>query len=174
MSIDPNESREDQWVLAAYDAELSADPTFTRNVEKIERSQAITPSHPAETWVAPALERVQTGRDRLRIWAPGLAGTAAVAVVLIGPGPIDIPLTGPLIAYGIAFAAFGWWTAAGRPGPRDSAALVLRAGSTVARWIAVAAVAVAGISVKAGRIVAQGVSAPVRRARSAEQAGGAA
>ncbi|WP_280232287.1 hypothetical protein [Nocardia cyriacigeorgica] len=169
MSIDPNESREDQWVLAKLDADLSADKTFTKNVEKIERSQAITPTNKAETWVNPTLERVQTGRDRLRIWAPGLAGTAVVGVVLIGPGPLDIPLTGPLIAYGIAFAAFGWWTAAGRPGPRDSAALLMRAGTTMARWIAVAAVAVAGATVKAGRIVGNAASAPVRRARTAEQ-----
>lgn len=124
MSIDPNENRvPDEWVLARMDADLDADPGIASAVEDIVKAQPIVPSGGrTEDLVKPQVARAMTLRDRARIWAPGIAGTAGVTALLIDPA--HLPLTGPLIGYGVAWGAFGWWTAAGRPGPVDSVRMV--------------------------------------------------
>ncbi|MBF6150285.1 hypothetical protein [Nocardia nova] len=168
MSIDPNENRADEWVLRRMDADLHADPGIADAIEQITKAQPLIPSGGrAEELVKPRIEQANSLRDTARIWAPGAGGTAVVVVVLVDPFDLDLPMTGPLMAYGIAWAGFGWWTAAGRPGPRDSFTLLVRHGATVCRWIGIAAAAVYGLSAKAVRATAN----TVRRPRPIEQAG---
>jgi hypothetical protein len=160
MSIDPNENRSDEWVLAAYDAELDNDKGIAEAIAAL--PQPLTPSGGrAEAWVKPAVAHTSSVRDRVRIWAPGIVGTAVAGGLLLGP--VDVPLTGPLIGYGIAWAGFGWWTAAGRPGPRDSAVLLGRMVATSARWIAITAVAIYG-HIRKG---AYAITTPMRRTAEA-------
>lgn len=162
MSIDPNENRSDEWVLARYDAELANDDGIADAIAAM--PQPIIPTHRAETWVKPTVAHAGSLRDRARIWAPGVGGTAVVGAVLLAP--IEMPLTGPLIVYAIAWAGFGWWSALGRPGPRDSSVLIVRALCTAGRWIGIAAVASWGWIVKG----AHAITMPMRRTAEAEGA----
>ncbi|MGW4247174.1 hypothetical protein [Nocardia sp. NPDC004722] len=66
-------------------------------------------------------------RDHLRIWAPGLGATAVFVLAVI-----VFPIPGPLLVYGLAVVGFGWWHAAGRPGPAEAARMI--AYSTVDTW----------------------------------------
>jgi hypothetical protein len=123
MSIDPNEARSDEWVLSRYDAELDADSGIAAATEAIDQVLPIVPSGGrTEELVKPQVVRALSLRDRVRIWSPAIAGTAGVGVLVVDPG--NLPLTGPLIGYGLAWAGFGWWTAAGRPGLADSVRMV--------------------------------------------------
>ncbi|MEV4241315.1 hypothetical protein AB0J47_39850 [Nocardia sp. NPDC049737] len=160
MSIDPNENRSDEWVLAAYDAELDNDKGIAKAIAAMP-APLIPNGGRAEAWVKPTVEHANSLRDRARIWAPGIVGTATVGFLILGP--VDVPLTGPLIAYGIGWAGFGWWTAAGRPGPSDSVVLLGRAIATGARWIAIAAVAVYSHIGKG----AHAITTPMRRTAEA-------
>ncbi len=119
MSIDPNEHRTpDEFVLARYDEDLNADRGIAAARRAADRQFAEPGGGRTEELVKPQVARANSLRERARIWAPGIAGTAGTAAVLIDPA--HLPLTGPLIAYGLGWGAFGWWTAAGRPGPVDS------------------------------------------------------
>jgi hypothetical protein len=159
MSIDPNETA---WVLARYDAELAADKGIAQATQEIDKAQPIIPSGGrAEAWVKPQVQRAESLRDRTRVWAPGIAGTGVAGVLLVGP--IDVPLTGPLIAYGISWIGFGWWTAAGRPGPRDSSVLLVRGIAAAGRGIGVAAIATYGFIGKG----AHAITTPMRRTAEA-------
>lgn len=140
MSIDPNENRID-FVLSAYEPELSSDKGIAKAMAAL--PQPVTPTAPKATaWVKPTLKHADSLRDRARVWAPAIASTVIVGVLLLGP--VDVPMTGPLIAYAMAWLAFGWWTAAGRPGPLDTVLLLVRAARTTGHGIAVATVAVVG------------------------------
>ncbi|MFE3078268.1 hypothetical protein [Nocardia tengchongensis] len=128
MSIDPNETHDDDDVLVA---------SFTAQLEQVtDAEQAIAamdaPRVPTggrvEDWAKPTIAKVTTWRDVLRTWTPALAGTVVFLILLFSPAP----MTGPLIVYAIGWMAFGLWTSLGRPGIRDSAALVAR--RAVAVW----------------------------------------
>ncbi|WP_063057283.1 hypothetical protein [Nocardia salmonicida] len=151
MSIDPNENRID-FVLSAYEPEMSADKGIARAMAALPQPIQRTP-HSAEAWVKPTLARADSLRDRARVWAPAIASTVIVAALLVGP--VDVPMTGPLIAYAMAWLAFGWWTAAGRPGPRDTALLLVRAAMTTGRGIGIATVAVVGVLRRAMRLLSR-------------------
>ncbi|MFD3464734.1 hypothetical protein ACFV24_33055 [Nocardia fluminea] len=151
MSIDPNENRHhEEFVLSAYAPELSADKGIAEALAALPTPITPTP-HKAVTWVKPTIGHADSLRDRARVWAPAIASTVIVAAVLVGP--VDVPLTGPLIAYAMAWLAFGWWTAAGRPGPRDTALLLVRAAMTTGRGIGIATVAVVGVLRRAMRLL---------------------
>jgi hypothetical protein len=123
MSIDPNEAHStDEWVLRCYDDELDADRGIAaarRAVENIDTTRPVVPSGGrTERAVKPQVARAKSLRDRVRVWAPGIAGTAGVTALVIDPA--HLPLTAPLTIYGIGWGVFGWWTAAGRPGPVEA------------------------------------------------------
>ncbi|WP_328410972.1 hypothetical protein [Nocardia sp. NBC_00403] len=163
MSIDPNEPHaDDEIVLARYDAELASDNNIA---DLVAHADVVAPipvplvagGGRAEEWVKPAISGANTVRDTVRLWAPGIVDTTAFGVVLFAPVPV--PITGPLTVYAGLWAGFGWWTAAGRPGPSDSVVLLGRAIATGARWIAIAAVAIGGHIGKG----AHTITAPMRR-----------
>lgn len=165
MSIDPNENRE-EFVLARYDEEFSSD----KGIAKALAAMPVAPSAPkAVTWVKPTLGRADSLRDRARVWAPAIASTVIVTVLLVGP--VDVPMTGPLVAYALAWLAFGWWTAAGRPGPRDTALLLVRVAMATGRGIAIATVAVAGFLRRVARLLRKAIRRRPRALRPAAQAG---
>ncbi len=160
MSIDPNERRE-EFVLARYDEEFAADKGIAEALAAL--PTPITPTAPKATaWVKPTIGHADSLRDRARVWAPAIASTVIVAALLVGP--VDVPMTGPLIAYALAWLAFGWWTAAGRPGPRDAALLLVRAAIATGRGIAVAAVAVVGFLRRTLRLMGRALRR-IRRVR---------
>ncbi|MBF6341752.1 hypothetical protein IU450_38625 [Nocardia abscessus] len=80
--------------------------------------------------LAPHVSRATKVRDGLRVWAPGLLTTAAFITAAI-----VFPLPGPLFVYGLGLAGFGWWMAAGRPGPADSIRIVFYTLSDFAAWV---------------------------------------
>ncbi|MGW5924570.1 hypothetical protein ACWFPY_36735 [Nocardia fluminea] len=160
MSIDPNENRE-EFVLARYDAEFTADQGIAEALAAL--PQPITPTAPKATaWVKPTIGHADSLRDRARVWAPAIASTVIVATLLLAP--VDVPMTGPLIAYALAWLGFGWWTAAGRPGPRDTALLLVRVAMKTGRGIGIATAAVVGVLRRALRVMGRALRR-VRRIR---------
>ncbi|MEU5410512.1 hypothetical protein [Nocardia asteroides] len=153
MSIDPSENRHVEFVLSSYEPELSSDKGIAKAIAAL--PQPVERTVAAEAWVKPTLARADSLRDRARVWAPAIASTVIVAALLVGP--VDVPMTGPLIAYALAWLAFGWWTAAGRPGPRDTALLLVRAAMTTGRGIAIASVAVAGVLRRVARLLRKAI-----------------
>ncbi|MBL1079489.1 hypothetical protein JK358_34295 [Nocardia sp. 2] len=65
--------------------------------------------------ITPHVKKATSIRDSLRIWAPGLIATLVFLTVIA-----VFPVPGPLLVYGLAIVGFGWWHAAGRPGPIES------------------------------------------------------
>lgn len=160
MSIDPNET---EFVLSRYESELARDAGIAEAMAALPPQPVERTPTAAEDWLVPKMRKADSLRDRARVWAPGVVGTVVVGGLLLGP--LEVPITGPIIAYGIAWTAFGWWTAAGRPGPRDTTVLLARLTVTVARALAVAAVAVAGWTRAAAIRVARLFRAVARRIR---------
>lgn len=80
--------------------------------------------------LAPKVGKATSIRDTARIWAPGLATTGGFAI-----GVMVLPMTGPLLVYGLGLVGFGWWTAAGRPGPVESVKLLFFTAADFCRWV---------------------------------------
>jgi hypothetical protein len=145
----------DEWVLARFRDQL-AETTDAETAIAAMPTPTVPDGGRAEEWVKPQLERATSVRDQVRIMAPGIVATGAVTAVWLSP----IPVTGPLLAYGATLVGFGWWTTAGRPGPRETAVLVRRGVGTAVHWIAVLIVAAANLA-------RRGATAAVRAGKNA-------
>ncbi|MGY1969749.1 hypothetical protein ACW9HH_36500 [Nocardia gipuzkoensis] len=166
MSIDPNEN---EVVIARFTAQL-AKVTDAESAIAAMPAPTVPDGGRAEQYVKPVVTHAASLRDRARLLAPGLVGTGAAAALVFGVAPV--PLTGPLLAYAVSWAGYGWWTTAGRPGPLDSAVLIGRAVVAVAHWIAVVVGAGWHLAARGGRAVV-GIT-KAAGSRPAESAGGAA
>ncbi|GAB2453833.1 hypothetical protein [Nocardia tengchongensis] len=126
MSIDPNETHDDEVLVASFTAQLEQVVDADEAIAAM-RTPRVPTGGRAEEWAKPTIAKVTTWRDLLRTWTPAAAGTVVFLVLLFSPAP----MTGPLIVYAIGWMAFGVWTSLGRPGVRDSAALAARRAAIV-------------------------------------------
>lgn len=156
---------DDEWVLARF-ADQLADTTTGDDAIAAMAEPTVPNGGRAEELLKPQLERAGSVRDKARLLAPGIAATGVFAGVWLSP----IPVTGPLIIYGAALVGFGWWTAAGRPGPREATVLVTSGIGTAVHWIAVLIVAAANLARRGAKAVAR-VGKAGGAARPVEQAG---
>ncbi|MEV6073408.1 hypothetical protein AB0L82_43260 [Nocardia sp. NPDC052001] len=131
MSIDPNNTNDDEILVAKFNAQLAETTDAEQAIEAM-TAPRVPSGGRTEDWVKPGLETAATVRDTIRRWTPAAAGTGIFLALLFAP------LTGPLTVYTLGWALFGFWISLGRPGIRDTAALGARAAVTVWGWLAAA------------------------------------